>query len=70
MTTPRRRNFTCKCGADWMTVLPDVDTCQRCYNQGQPDIADWIKTDTMSNAPRPSGPHGRPVPPRHMPRKG
>lgn len=40
---PRHKRFTCKCGADWMTVLPDVDTCQRCYHMGQPDIADWIK---------------------------
>ena len=38
----RHRRFTCKCGADWMTVLPDVDTCQRCYHMRQPDIADWI----------------------------
>jgi hypothetical protein len=36
------RRFTCKgCGADWMTVLPDVETCQRCYHMGQPDIEDW-----------------------------
>ncbi len=55
--TPRHRRYTCKCcGTDWMTVLPDVDTCQRCFNMDQPDIADWIKTDATSNAPRPSGP--------------
>jgi hypothetical protein len=41
---PHHRRFTCKgCGADWMTVMPDVDTCQVCYHRGQPDIADWIK---------------------------
>jgi hypothetical protein len=36
---PRHRRFTCKgCGADWMTVLPDVETCQQCFNIGQPDM--------------------------------
>lgn len=36
------RRFTCKCGCDWMTILPDVDTCQVCYHLGQPDISNWI----------------------------
>lgn len=40
---PRHRRFTCKCGTDWMTVLPGVDTCQVCYRMDQPDIEDWIK---------------------------
>jgi len=51
---PRHRRFTCKgCGADWMTVLPDVETCQVCYHRGQRDIEDWIKCDALP-APRPS----------------
>lgn len=36
------RQFRCKCGRDWVTVLPDVDTCQVCYHLGTPDIKDWI----------------------------
>jgi hypothetical protein len=49
---PRHRRFTCKgCGTDWMTVLPDADTCQACYHRGQPDIADWIRTDAPEPLP-------------------
>jgi hypothetical protein len=39
---PKYRQFRCKCGCDWVTVLPDVDTCQVCYHLGTPDIKDWI----------------------------
>lgn len=40
--TPVYRQFICKCGCDWVTALPDVDTCQVCYHLGQPDISNWI----------------------------
>jgi hypothetical protein len=43
------RRFICKCGNDWMTVLPDIDTCQVCYDdQAHQDIANWIKNIDQS----------------------
>jgi hypothetical protein len=39
------RRFICACGADWMTVIPDIDTCQTCYNHGRHDLQDWIKSE-------------------------
>lgn len=39
----QHRQFLCVgCGCDWMTVLPDIKTCQVCYHMGQPDIVNWI----------------------------
>lgn len=48
------RRFLCsKCGRDWMTTLPGVDTCQVCYHKGQRDIEHWIKLVTdASGLPR------------------
>lgn len=35
----RHRRFFCAgCGNDWMTVLPEIDTCQICYHRSQLDI--------------------------------
>jgi hypothetical protein len=43
------RRFICKCDNDWMTVLPDIDTCQVCYDdQAHQDIANWIKNIDQS----------------------
>ena len=43
------RRFICKCDNDWMTVLPDIDTCQVCYDdQALQDIANWIKNIDQS----------------------
>ena len=33
-----RQFFCIKCGCDWMTVLPDIDTCQMCYEKMTPDV--------------------------------
>jgi hypothetical protein len=43
------RRFICKCDNDWMTVLPDIDTCQVCYDdQAHQDVANWIKNIDQS----------------------
>ena len=44
------RRFICKCDNDWMTVLPDIDTCQVCYDdEAHQDIANWIKNIDQSD---------------------